>query len=468
MPQQLGSHQSGELRRGESAVRANEQPPLERSGCAGTFVQRLVDATPRARDELDPATSAAIDVAQGTGQPLESTVREGMEAAFGRELGTVRIHADDRADALARAVAARAFTVGSDIFFRRYEYRPTAVDGLTLLTHELTHVIQQTGGAWSGPLTVGDPDDPLEREAEAVAHAFNHTRAISQGADVEPQRVQPSGGGLGLRRCACGGWARADGECPECKRKRLSQAAPVGLQRQLAVTAPGDSTRVRATPPTATPRFGGPPPLRVCGDWKTLVDSVLGLEPNIAADAVTCFCLGAGIADLVPVPGVGTNPWIELADCTCNILTTLQEIWKRGDEGGCWSPGNYDVADAAALGALGTATAVDCGSLPVGSAFGTFVAGLVGGASGGAAGGPPGAVAGGGVGAIVGAALGDLILDLAAMAMQNYIIQGSVKPVAQMDACGRLADRAGGRERSPNNRRQLGDFPWPVDREAFA
>jgi len=52
----------------------------------------------------------------------------------------VRIHADGEADLLNRGVAAIAFTVGSDIFFRAGFYQPQSAAGQHLLAHELTHV----------------------------------------------------------------------------------------------------------------------------------------------------------------------------------------------------------------------------------------------------------------------------------------------------------------------------------------
>ena len=46
--------------------------------------------------------------------------------------------------------------------------------GQSLLAHELTHVIQQRDAPRTFPaqLTIGDTDDPAEREADRVAHSF--------------------------------------------------------------------------------------------------------------------------------------------------------------------------------------------------------------------------------------------------------------------------------------------------------
>ena len=55
------------------------------------------------------------------------------------------MHTDDGAAALDRAVSARAFTTGSDIYFAHGEYRPGTPDGDELIAHEVAHVVQQRG-----------------------------------------------------------------------------------------------------------------------------------------------------------------------------------------------------------------------------------------------------------------------------------------------------------------------------------
>ncbi len=118
---------------------------------------------------VHPDVEAAIAAASGGGRPLESNVASELGGVLGDSFGDVRIHHDEHAAALNRAVSARAFTVGRDIFFGAGEYRPGTSGGRELLTHELAHVVQQRGAAQSGPLTVSQPGDALEREAENAA-----------------------------------------------------------------------------------------------------------------------------------------------------------------------------------------------------------------------------------------------------------------------------------------------------------
>ena len=96
---------------------------------------------------VGPAAQGAASPAVGPGQPLPPSTRGYFESRFGRTFGDVRVHADAEADASARSVRARAYTVGRDIAFAAGQYAPETTEGRRLLAHELTHVVQQTGGA---------------------------------------------------------------------------------------------------------------------------------------------------------------------------------------------------------------------------------------------------------------------------------------------------------------------------------
>ena len=79
------------------------------------------------------------------------------------------MHDGPQADALARSVQARAFAVGSDLFFAEGEHRPGTADGDRLLAHELTHVVQQRGAPAQGPLTVSQPGDAAGARSRQAA-----------------------------------------------------------------------------------------------------------------------------------------------------------------------------------------------------------------------------------------------------------------------------------------------------------
>jgi hypothetical protein len=83
-----------------------------------------------------------LSLSKGCGSPLPDPVRTFMEPRFGVDFSHVRVHTGSDALQMNQAVGAQAFTHGSDIYFGE-GHGPT---NLELTAHELTHVVQQTGG----------------------------------------------------------------------------------------------------------------------------------------------------------------------------------------------------------------------------------------------------------------------------------------------------------------------------------
>jgi hypothetical protein len=125
--------------------------------------------------DSDDERSPVLDVVgHGGGAPLPTGVRSDMEAHLGADLGAVRIHDGEAAAESARAVDAKAYTVGNDVVFGRGAFDPTSEAGRHTLAHELTHVVQQRAGPVDatpagGGIAVSHPEDRFEREAEATA-----------------------------------------------------------------------------------------------------------------------------------------------------------------------------------------------------------------------------------------------------------------------------------------------------------
>jgi hypothetical protein len=118
---------------------------------------------------VHPDVEQAIAAQRGTGRSLDAGVRGRVEEHVGEPLSDVRVHDDAEAAHLARAVSARAFTTGTDLFFGHGEYRPGTSDGDRLIAHELAHVVQQRGAPQGGPMNVSEPGDAMETEADQVA-----------------------------------------------------------------------------------------------------------------------------------------------------------------------------------------------------------------------------------------------------------------------------------------------------------
>ncbi|KZL51214.1 hypothetical protein A2T98_03365 [Nodularia spumigena CENA596] len=97
--------------------------------------------------EASTDLESSINSARVGGQAIADNIREPMEVAFGADFSGVKVHTDGQSDQLNRSIQARAFTTGQDVFFRQGEYNPGSRGGQELLAHELTHVVQQNGGA---------------------------------------------------------------------------------------------------------------------------------------------------------------------------------------------------------------------------------------------------------------------------------------------------------------------------------
>lgn len=89
----------------------------------------------------EPAEEEAENKAREVLEP--STQRKRLSRGRPHDFSDVRIHTDARAAKSADAVGAAAYTVGLNIVFGAGQYRPRSLDGLGLLAHELTHVLQQ-------------------------------------------------------------------------------------------------------------------------------------------------------------------------------------------------------------------------------------------------------------------------------------------------------------------------------------
>jgi hypothetical protein len=146
--------------------------------------------------ELRPQAARAVnDASASSGAPLPSALRTRIAPALGGDLADVRIHTGAASARAARALDARAYTIGNDVHFADGAYAPADPFGMHLIAHEAAHTIQQA----SGPLRVqckrdGGPDGGVdEQAADAGADAAvapETSTAAAPGAKTDDARVQ--------------------------------------------------------------------------------------------------------------------------------------------------------------------------------------------------------------------------------------------------------------------------------------
>jgi hypothetical protein len=136
----------------ETSTRGPDQPEV-----AGGEQHVHRSASSAEASQVSAPVAANIHNMQGGGAPLSASTRALFEPRFGADFSHVRVHTGTRADSTAKAISAKAFTVGSNIVFAGGQYSPESREGQRLLAHELTHVVQQGAGA-----------RPLNRQADRV------------------------------------------------------------------------------------------------------------------------------------------------------------------------------------------------------------------------------------------------------------------------------------------------------------
>lgn len=177
-----------------ASVRPQAKPLLQRkcacgdcASCRNRHLQR--SATRHSSGLVVPGLVS--EVLSRSGRPLDPPSRRSMEDRLGHDFSGVRIHDDARATQSAAEIAARAYTVGEHVVFGHGQFHPGSVATDRLLTHELTHVVQQR----RSPLLANDPPQ-LEAEADRAEAAVSRGEAPAPVAasGVALARKEPEGG----------------------------------------------------------------------------------------------------------------------------------------------------------------------------------------------------------------------------------------------------------------------------------
>jgi len=142
--------------------------------------------------QVTPNVAADIQSLKGGGQPLADSPRSFFEPRFSQDFSQVRIHTDAKAAGTAKAVNARAFTSGQDVVFGSGEYSPGSSSGRKLLSHELTHVVQQNGRHFVRPKRTHGPfpDWPLAHSRKSnEAPGIQRVHVLENDPDTAPPHV---------------------------------------------------------------------------------------------------------------------------------------------------------------------------------------------------------------------------------------------------------------------------------------
>lgn len=310
-----------------------EAAGLAPSGAGAAHAEHEVAAEGRADGEptVPHEVERAIERKRGGGQTLDDGVRRQMEDAFGTDFSEVTIHRDEESDTLNRALSARAFTVGHDIFFARGTYRPATKEGKELLAHELTHVVQQRRGAIQGRWSVSRPGDPLEREADEVARAVVQQDGERSVIGRDEYRAGTTPSGLHRQEETEEGDS-AESEAREEFEREEEPPAPRGVQRMAR--RHGSATKPTVNRETVVQRNPGcSPRITRTGLMGGSVDKgifpskVRGSFDVAASDSHLSIALNANAASFYLIwTSIGSIGFTATVDITCSQVGSSCEI----------------------------------------------------------------------------------------------------------------------------------------------
>jgi hypothetical protein len=178
-------------RKAASSREEREEEPQERR-----IHRKQNELEPRGLALVSPTLQLELERSSG-GARLPAVTRARFEAQFGADFGAVRLHTGPRAARLNQQLNARAFTYGHDIYFAPGQYQPSSGEGVRLLAHELTHVVQQGGAVQHsvGPAPqtqLRESRGPLIRQETASPRRLQRALALPSIGDAMAALQSPA------------------------------------------------------------------------------------------------------------------------------------------------------------------------------------------------------------------------------------------------------------------------------------
>jgi Domain of unknown function (DUF4157) len=138
-----------------AGTHANHGPTIIQRKCAGSANGEITcgdsekDRAIQTKSILPGANQVVtardhVDRARAGGSYLPGEVQAFFQGTFHHSVENVRVHTGAAAEKSAASLNASAYTLGRDIVFGTGQYRPGNREGMKLLAHELTHVVQQS------------------------------------------------------------------------------------------------------------------------------------------------------------------------------------------------------------------------------------------------------------------------------------------------------------------------------------
>ncbi len=263
-------------------------------------IQRLAATTPAltavnpGRSTSAPADPSLAPSAQSAPSPgpvpvrrdvprapesVPPAVRSELEPQFGESLADVRVHRGPEVGDAARSISAKAFATGGEVYLPD-EHGPAASgEGRKILSHELTHVVQQRRLGADLPDEGSPAGAALEREAREVG---------GQATPVQARPIPASAGGA-QRLAAPALPPRPSRSVPTASGSDLDPAGQAAMVARIQTAAAGAG--IPANVPTAGGSAARPGTQRLADGGQPT--SLAGPTPSSAATPTPSTSSGA-------------------------------------------------------------------------------------------------------------------------------------------------------------------------------
>jgi hypothetical protein len=321
------AHQEPVMRRSASPSPAWAQ--AERDAEAAAWIGGPTTVFSPALTPSDVAECTALTPTT-PGASLDGSTRRTMGARFGYDFARVRVHDDEEAASLAEKAHARAYTIGHDLVFARGQYAPDKAAGRRLLTHELSHVVQQ---ASSGVRAVqrDDKHKPVQTPPADPELALGErlVKDFSNGIDVAFYQPMPSDKEAAMG--AANAWAKREqalgvrGKAVTAKNARFGEAMS-DADHPLVATVQALGTLLNSAVAKAAPgpQLPGTGPTTI----KTLGIFAHGTSSWCGLGAVTSSKAATVIKSIAPTLASSVN--VILFSCNSGRSPDESEEWVKG------------------------------------------------------------------------------------------------------------------------------------------
>ena len=270
----------------------------------------------------------AIESQRGQGRQLEPETRQRFEQAYGQPLDQVRVHTGPIAHATSASLNAIAFASGSDLFFTQNSYAPDSPQGLSLIGHELAHVIQQQYGVAGDGDALRPADDLYERQADQLAARALETPLAQARATGTP--------------------ARAGGAVQRSQEDELRLPGSPPSLPAASTWTPGEALRSAGAPGTQAPPLASAPLLGARRPEDEPVQRVAAGNPTVS-DSMPSSASRTGSplaanATGEPLPSLAATPQ-RIGSLTEQLLSP-SVMWSNGVSLSQDLPGLGRVSDA--------------------------------------------------------------------------------------------------------------------------